>query len=177
MLPVLYCITHVFLANTVYQDHHPHYDIPPMVETGMTWIILVLVPLGTEFPTTVLFGRTFGKCLFGIKIVGRRADAKVKTRAFFRSLVKWAYFIFGIYLPLVLDSGAPFRTYEHPTYPWWIYGEWTPFIKSVAQADGFGYAIIIFNIVMLVFILGLHRKDRLGIHDQIVGTRLVRSDC
>ena len=177
LLPVLYCITYVFLANTVYQDHHPHYDIPPMVETGMTWIILVLVPLSIEFPTTALFGSTFGKCLFGIKVVGRRADSKVKTRAFFRTLVKWAYIIFGIYLPAVLDSGAPFRTYEHPTYPWWIYGEWTPFIKSVAQANGFGYAVAIFNIVMLVLILGLHRKDRLGIHDQIVGTRLVRSDC
>ena len=174
VLPVLYCITYVFLANTVYQDHHPHYDIPPMVETGMTWIILVLVPLGTEFPSTVLFGRTFGKCLFGIKVVGRRADSKIKTRVFFRTLVKWAYFIFGIHLPSALDSGALFRNHA---YPWWIYGEWTPFIKSVAQAEGFGYAVVIFNIVMLVFILGLHRKDRLGIHDQIFGTRLVRSDC
>ena len=174
LAPILYCITYVVLANAVYQDHHPHYDIPPLVDTWITWIFLFLVPLGIESPTTALFGRSFGKCVFGIKVVVRRADSKVKTRAFFRTLVKWAYFIFGIYLPAALDSGTLSRNH---TYPWWIYGEWTSFIKSVAQAEGFGYAVLVLNIVMVVLILGLHRKDRLGVYDQMIGTRLVRSDC
>ena len=177
LAPILYCITYVVLANAVYQDHHPHYDIPPLVDTWITWIFLFLVPLGIESPTTAFFGRSFGKCVFGIKVVVRRADSKVKTRAFFRTLVKWAYFIFGIYVPTWLVGGDPFRSFEHPTYPSWIYGEWTPFIKSVAEADGFGYAVLVLNIVMVVLILGLHRKDRLGVYDQMIGTRLVRSDC
>ena len=164
--------------SAVYQDHHPHYDIPPLVETATIWIILVFVPLSIEFPMTAFFGTTFGKCVFGIKVVGRSTDSMFKARMLFRTLVKWFYFIVCIYLPLALDSDQLFRTHEYPIYPSWIYGEWTPIIRSIVQTDVYGPAALIFNIVMLVLILGLHRKDRLGIFDQIVGTRLVRaSDC
>ena len=134
--------------------------LPPSV--GIVYFFFVfLVPLSIESGPTVLFGRTVGKCLVGIKVVGRRADSKVKTRVLFRALFKWSYLFGGICSPLLLAADV----------------NKGPAVANIVSTSQFQIAIITFNIVMLVFILGLHRKDRLGIHDQIFGTRLVRSDC
>ena len=188
ILLVIICAAAVVFAGAEYPDPQPYqtvnlfppwtHRLPPLVGTVLGCFVIAFVPLSIEFGPTAFFGRTFGKCVFGIQIVRRGADSVFNTRALFRALVKWSYLYGGICLPYLLTTSAKYKGPGQRDYEFWfIPEEWGPSIANIVFTFEFQIAIIIFNIVMLVLILGLHRKDRLGIHDQIVGTRLVRSDC
>ena len=179
LLPALACTALVLLRWTLYANYdHPHYAVPPLVPDIVGWATIAFVPLGIELPTTAYFGTSIGKCVFGIKVVGQHTDSRLKWRALFRTLFKWCYFYSGICLPYLLTTSAKYIgpgqfSYDH----WFIPEGWNPSLGDIFFTLEFDIAIIIFNIVVLFLILGLHRKDRLGVYDQIVGTRLVRSDC
>ena len=169
----------MLLRWTLYANYdHPNYSVPPLVPDVVGWATIAFVPIGIEFPTTAYFGTSIGKCVFGIKVVGQRTDSRLKLRALFRTLFKWCYFYGGICLPYFLTTSAKYNGpgqiyYDH----WFILEGWDSSVANIVFTLEFDIAIIIFNIVVLFLILGLHRKDRLGVYDQIVGTRLVRSDC
>ena len=161
-------------------SNHPHYVLSPQVEAAVFCASFAFVTLGVECPMTVFLGRTVGKCVFGIKVAERSPDSIFKARALFRTLFKSFYVSVGYTLPTILtwyptagqirDSG--FAPAHYPE-------AWIPYIKPIVQTGEFRIAVVVFNIAMLALLLGLHRKDRLGIHDQIVGTRLVlrRREC
>ena len=151
--------------------------LPPSVGTVFSFFVTAFVPFSIEFGPTAFFGRTFGKCVFGIQVVRRGADSVFKTRVLFRALIKWSYLFGGICLPYLLTTNANKGPVQRVYEIWFIPDRWAPSVANIVFTSQFQIAIIIFNIVMLVLILGLHRKDRLGVYDQIVGTRLVRSDC
>lgn len=63
-------------------------------------LLLALEPLCLHF-----FGTTFGKCIFGIRITGRKGEKLSYADAFIRT-VKMAWYGAGLYLPILYD----FRT-------------------------------------------------------------------
>ena len=168
-------VTYFLVVKTFYDGYlDTHWRLPHGVDYLIADGSLAFFALAVEFPMTAFFGRTFGKCVFGIKVVERRPDSKFKTRALFRTVFRWFYIYVGLSIQFSMSNPAPASSIEYLGYPQGRYPpEWASFIWPIIQSDAYMIAVVIFNIVMLALLLGLHRKDRLGIHDQIAGTRIV----
>ncbi len=121
LFPVLAFFGVVLVRWTVYADYeHPHYYMPPSVEGAVVWAMHALVPLGIEFPTTAYFGTSIGKCVFGIKVLGRRTDSRFKLRALFRTLFKWFYFLIGVALMCNAQNASRSRFLGHEGGERWL---------------------------------------------------------